>query len=46
LTRQIVIAIEQSRHCARLGTAFRIAHVFKSQLGEVFHDPGAEGETS
>lgn len=36
MTRQTVIAIEQSRYSPSLETAFRIAHVFGVPLDHVF----------
>ena len=42
LTRQTIIAIEQGRYSPSLEMAFRIAHVFKVPLDEVFQYPGEE----
>jgi putative transcriptional regulator len=42
VTRQTVIAIEQGRYSPSLEMAFRIAHVFKVRLDDVFQYP--EGE--
>jgi putative transcriptional regulator len=39
VTRQTVIAIEQSRYSPTLETAFQIARVFGVGLDEVFHYP-------
>ena len=39
VTRQTVIAIEQGRYSPSLEMAFRIAHVFKVPLEDVFHYP-------
>ena len=44
VTRQTVIAIEQGRYSPSLETAFRIAHVFRSPLDDVFQYPTAEEE--
>jgi putative transcriptional regulator len=42
VTRQTVIAIEQSRYSPSLETAFRIARVFGVGLDDVFHYPGGD----
>jgi putative transcriptional regulator len=39
VTRQTVIAIEQGRYSPTLEMAFRIAHVFKVPLDDVFQYP-------
>jgi putative transcriptional regulator len=44
VTRQTVIAIEQGRYSPSLEMAFRIAHVFKARLDDVFQYPDPEGE--
>jgi putative transcriptional regulator len=44
VTRQTVIAIEQGRYSPTLEMAFRIAHVFKVPLDEVFQYPESEEE--
>ena len=44
VTRQTVIAIEQSRYSPSLELAFQIAHVFKVPLDDVFQYPDFEGE--
>ena len=45
VTRQTVIAIEQSRYSPSLEMAFRIARVFGVPLDDVFHYPDdAEGQ--
>jgi putative transcriptional regulator len=44
VTRQTVIAIEQSRYSPSLEMAFQIARVFGVPLDEVFHYPDSEGE--
>lgn len=36
VTRQTIVAIEQGKYSPSLELAFRIAHVFKSPLEEVF----------
>jgi putative transcriptional regulator len=46
MTRQTIIAIEQGRYSPSLEVAFKIAGVFGVPLDDVFHYPGAEGETS
>jgi putative transcriptional regulator len=45
VTRQTVIAIEQGRYSPSLEMAFRIAHVFKVPLDDVFQYPDHEEET-
>jgi putative transcriptional regulator len=40
VTRQTIIAIEQSRYSPSLEMAFRIAKTFGLPLDEVFHYPG------
>ena len=40
VTRQTIIAIEQSRYSPSLEMAFRIAQVFGVRLDEVFQYPG------
>ena len=45
VTRQTVIAIEQGRYSPSLEMAFRIAHVFKVPLDEVFHYPDSAEDT-
>jgi putative transcriptional regulator len=45
VTRQTVIAIEQGRYSPSLEMAFRIAHVFKVPLDEVFQYPSSLEET-
>jgi putative transcriptional regulator len=40
VTRQTVIAIEQSKYSPSLEMAFQIAHVFGVGLEDVFHYPG------
>jgi putative transcriptional regulator len=45
VTRQTVIAIEQGRYSPSLEMAFRIAHVFKVALDDVFQYPDQEEET-
>ncbi len=42
VTRQTVIAIEQSRHSPSLELAFRIARVFQVPLDDVFGYPDTE----
>jgi putative transcriptional regulator len=42
VTRQTVIAIEQGRYSPSLEMAFRIAHVFKVPLDDVFQYPEEE----
>ena len=37
VTRQTIAAIEQGKYSPSLEVAFRIAHVFKKPLEEVFH---------
>ena len=37
VTRQTIAAIEQGKYSTSLEVAFRIAHVFKKPLEEVFH---------
>ncbi|MFI7640840.1 helix-turn-helix transcriptional regulator [Nonomuraea sp. NPDC049400] len=44
VTRQTIIAIEQSRYSPSLEMAFQIARVFGVPLDDVFHYP--DGETS
>jgi putative transcriptional regulator len=44
VTRQTVIAIEQGRYSPSLEMAFRIAHVFRVRLDEVFHYPDGQSE--
>jgi putative transcriptional regulator len=44
VTRQTIIAIEQSRYSPSLEMAFRIAHVFKVPLDEVFEYPDPRDE--
>ncbi|GIF50283.1 Xre family transcriptional regulator [Asanoa ferruginea] len=44
VTRQTVIAIEQGRYSPSLEMAFRIAHVFKVPLDDVFQYPDQEEE--
>ncbi|MEU7863803.1 helix-turn-helix transcriptional regulator [Nonomuraea sp. NPDC049141] len=44
VTRQTVIAIEQSRYSPSLEMAFRIAQVFGVPLDDVFQYPGSPGE--
>ena len=44
VTRQTVIAIEQSRYSPSLEMAFQIARVFKVPLDEVFQYPDGEAE--
>jgi putative transcriptional regulator len=39
LTRQTIIAIEQSRYSPSLEVAFKVARVFDVPLEEVFHYP-------
>lgn len=39
VTRQTVIAIEQSKYSPSLELAFQIAHVFRVPLENVFHYP-------
>ena len=39
VTRQTVIAIEQSKYSPSLEVAFQIAHVFGVALDDVFHYP-------
>lgn len=41
VTRQTIIAIEQSRYSPSLEMAFQIARVFKVPLDDVFHYPDA-----
>nr|WP_281356283.1 helix-turn-helix transcriptional regulator [Acrocarpospora macrocephala] len=45
VTRQTLIAIEQGRYSPSLEMAFRIAHVFKVPLEEVFQYPNSQEET-
>jgi putative transcriptional regulator len=45
VTRQTLIAIEQSRYSPSLEMAFRIAQVFRARLDEVFQYPDAVEET-
>lgn len=45
VTRQTVIAIEQGRYSPSLEMAFRIAHVFKVPLDDVFQYPDSTEET-
>jgi putative transcriptional regulator len=45
VTRQTVIAIEQGRYSPSLEMAFRIAHLFKVPLDEVFQYPDPQEET-
>lgn len=42
VTRQTIIAIEQSRYSPSLEMAFRIAQVLDRPLDEVFHYPGTD----
>lgn len=42
VTRQTVIAIEQGRYSPTLEMAFRIAHVFRVKLDDVFQYPDPE----
>jgi putative transcriptional regulator len=44
VTRQTLIAIEQGRYSPSLETAFRIAHVLKVPLEDVFHYPDTSEE--
>jgi putative transcriptional regulator len=44
VTRQTVIAIEQGRYSPTLEMAFRIAHVLKAPLDEVFQYPDSQDE--
>ena len=44
VTRQTVIAIEQSRYSPSLEMAFRIDHAFDVQLEDVFQYPATEKE--
>ena len=44
VTRQTLIAIEQSRYSPSLEMAFRIARVFRVPLDQVFQYPDGEGE--
>jgi len=44
VTRQTVIAIEQGRYSPSLEMAFRIAHVLKVSLDEVFQYPDSHDE--
>jgi putative transcriptional regulator len=44
VTRQTLIAIEQGRYSPSLEVAFRIAHVFKVPLEDVFHYPDTSEE--
>nr|WP_308127333.1 helix-turn-helix transcriptional regulator [Nonomuraea guangzhouensis] len=44
VTRQTVIAIEQSRYSPSLEMAFRIAQVFGVPLDDVFQYPESPGE--
>ena len=37
VTRQAIIAIEQSRYSPSLEMAFKIARAFEAELGDVFH---------
>ena len=46
VTRQTVIAIEQGRYSPSLEMAFRIAHVFRAPLDDVFQYPAPDEETS
>ncbi|MEU4231926.1 helix-turn-helix transcriptional regulator [Nonomuraea sp. NPDC026600] len=46
VTRQTVIAIEQSRYSPSLEMAFRIAQVFGVPLDDVFQYPESPGEAS
>ena len=41
VTRQTVIAIEQSKYSPSLEVAFQIAHVFGVPLDDVFHYPAS-----
>ena len=44
LTRQTIAAIEQGRYSPSLEVAFRIAHVFGKDIGEVFKwTPAGDG---
>ncbi|MEQ8673863.1 MAG: helix-turn-helix transcriptional regulator [Aggregatilineales bacterium] len=41
VTRQTIIAMEKGKYSPSLELAFRIAHIFKTPLEEVFtYDPG------
>nr|WP_275414775.1 helix-turn-helix transcriptional regulator [Plantactinospora mayteni] len=44
VTRQTIIAIEQSRYSPSLEMAFQIAHVFAVPLDDVFQYPAPGGE--
>lgn len=44
VTRQTLIAIEQGRYSPSLEVAFKIAHVFKVPLEDVFHYPDTSEE--
>nr|WP_308168212.1 helix-turn-helix transcriptional regulator [Nonomuraea sp. NEAU-A123] len=44
VTRQTIIAIEQSRYSPSLEMAFRIAQVFGVPLDDVFQYPESPGE--
>jgi putative transcriptional regulator len=45
VTRQTIIAIEQGKYSPSLDLAFRIAHVFKVPLEEIFsYDPKENGD--
>ena len=44
VTRQTIIAIEQSRYSPSLEMAFQIARVFRVSLEEVFQYPDGEGD--
>ena len=44
VTRQTIIAIEQSRYSPSLEMAFQIARVFKVPLDDVFQYPDGAGE--
>jgi putative transcriptional regulator len=46
VTRQTVIAIEQSRYSPSLEMAFRIAQVFGVPLDDVFQYPESPGEAT
>jgi putative transcriptional regulator len=45
VTRQTIIAIEQSRYSPSLEMAFQIARVFNVALEDVFQYPDNQGET-
>ncbi len=46
VSRQTIIAIEQSRYSPSLEMAFQIAHVFGVALDDVFHYPTKSAEES